>query len=38
LTAAKNFRDEIVTLRDKWTTLLLRKEVFGLRVPPRDLG
>jgi hypothetical protein len=24
----KNFRDEIVTLRDKWTTLLLRKEVF----------
>ncbi len=38
LTAMKNFRDEIVTLRDKWTTLLLRKEVFGLRGPPRDLG
>ncbi|MFN0075698.1 MAG: NAD(P)/FAD-dependent oxidoreductase [Prosthecobacter sp.] len=37
LTAMKNFRDEIVTLRDKWTTLLLRKEVFGLREPPRDL-
>lgn len=38
LTAMKNFRDEIVSLRDKWTTLLLRKEVFGLRQPPRDLG
>ncbi len=38
LTAMKNFRDEIVTLRDKWTTLLLRKEVFGLRELPRDLG
>lgn len=38
LTALKNFRDEIVTLRDKWTTLLLRKEVFGLRQPPRDVG
>ncbi len=37
LTAMKNFRDEIVTLRDKWTTLLLRKEVFGLREPPRYL-
>jgi len=38
LTAIKNFRDEIITLRDKWTTLLLRKEVFGLRQPPRDVG
>lgn len=38
LTALQNFRDEIVTLRDKWTTLLLRKEVFGLRKPPRELG
>ena len=38
LTAAKNFRDEIVTLRDKWTMLLLRKEVFGLRAPPRDVA
>jgi len=38
LTAMKNFRDEIVTLRDKWTTLLLRKEVFGLREPPRSLA
>ncbi len=38
LTAMKNFRDEIVTLRDKWTTLLLRKEVFGLRAPPRELA
>ncbi|MDP1588613.1 MAG: FAD-dependent oxidoreductase, partial [Prosthecobacter sp.] len=38
LTAMKHFRDEIVTLRDKWTTLLFRKEVFGLREPPRHLG
>ena len=34
LTALKNFNEAIVTLRDKWTTLLLRKEVFGLREPP----
>ncbi|MCF7785706.1 MAG: FAD-dependent oxidoreductase [Prosthecobacter sp.] len=37
LTALKNFNEAIVTLRDKWTTLLLRKEVFGLREPPRDI-
>lgn len=37
LTALKNFNEAIVTLRDKWTTLLLRKEVFGLREPPVDL-
>lgn len=36
--AVKSFRDEIVTLRDKWTTLLLRKEVFGMREPPRALA
>lgn len=36
MTAMENFRDKIVTLRDKWTMLLLRKEVFGLRKPPRD--
>lgn len=36
LTAMQNFRDQIVSLRDKWTMLLLRKEVFGLREPPRD--
>lgn len=35
LTAAKNFRDGFVTLRDKWTSLLMRKDVFGLRRPPR---
>ncbi len=38
LTALKNFNETIVTLRDKWTTLLLRKEVFGLREPPRDMA
>jgi phytoene dehydrogenase-like protein len=37
LTALQNFNAEIVTLRDKWTTLLLRKEVFGLREPPGDV-
>lgn len=37
ITALKNFREGIVTLRDKWTTLLLRKEVFGMREPPSDL-
>jgi phytoene dehydrogenase-like protein len=36
LMALRNFRDDIVTLRDKWTTLLLRKEVFGLRAPPGE--
>lgn len=36
LTALQHFRDQIVSLRDKWTMLLLRKEVFGLREPPRD--
>ncbi|MGV3664454.1 MAG: protoporphyrinogen/coproporphyrinogen oxidase [Prosthecobacter sp.] len=36
LTAMQNFRDQIVSLRDKWTMLLLRKEVFGMREPPRD--
>jgi phytoene dehydrogenase-like protein len=38
LTAMRNFRDELVCMRDKWNTLLLRKEVFGLRQPPRDVG
>lgn len=37
LAAAKNFRDELVPLRDKWTMLLLRKEVFGMREPPGEL-
>lgn len=37
LTALKNFNEAIVSLRDKWTTLLLRKEVFGLREPPANL-
>ncbi|WP_395733599.1 protoporphyrinogen/coproporphyrinogen oxidase [Prosthecobacter sp.] len=37
LDALKNFNDSIVSLRDKWTSLLLRKEVFGLREPPREL-
>jgi len=37
LDALKNLNDPIVSLRDKWTTLLLRKEVFGLREPPADL-
>ncbi|WP_395737698.1 NAD(P)/FAD-dependent oxidoreductase [Prosthecobacter sp.] len=37
LTALKNINSEIITLRDKWTTLLLRKEVFGLREPPAEL-
>ncbi|MDB6003706.1 MAG: hypothetical protein JWR15_693, partial [Prosthecobacter sp.] len=38
LTALQNFKAEIITLRDKWTTLLLRKEVFGMREPPGDLA
>ena len=38
LTALKNFNETIITLRDKWTTLLLRKEVFGLREPPSELA
>ncbi len=38
LTALKNFNEAIVTLRDKWTTLLLRKEVFGLREPPSGIA
>ncbi len=37
LAALKNMGDEVATLHDKWTTLLLRKEVFGLREPPLDL-
>lgn len=36
LLALKNFRDPIVSLRDKWTLLLLRKEVFGMREPRRS--
>lgn len=36
LTALQNFRDQIVSWKDKWTMLLLRKEVFGMREPPRD--
>lgn len=35
LAAARNVRDEVISLRDKWTLLLLRKEVFGMREPPR---
>lgn len=38
LTAMQNLRDKIVTMRDKWTMLLLRKEVFGLRQPPSAIG
>ena len=38
LTALKTFNEAVVTLRDKWTTLLLRKEVFGLREPPRGIA
>jgi len=38
LAAMKNFNEAIATLRDKWTTLLLRKEVFGLREPPGELA
>jgi len=38
LVALQTFRDEIVTLRDKWTLLLLRKEVFGMRTPPHELA
>jgi phytoene dehydrogenase-like protein len=38
LDALKNLGDELVTMRDKWTTLLLRKEVFGLRQPPSAIG
>ena len=34
--ALQTFRDEIVSLRDKWTMLLLRREVFGLRFPPEN--
>lgn len=37
LAALSNFNDVIASLRDKWTTLLLRKEVFGLRAPPVDI-
>lgn len=36
LTALQALRNETVPLRDKWTMLLLRKEVFGLRRPPRE--
>ncbi|MEZ5384482.1 MAG: NAD(P)/FAD-dependent oxidoreductase [Prosthecobacter sp.] len=38
LTALKNLRDGPVMMRDKWTMLLLRKEVFGLREPPSSVG
>lgn len=36
LTAIQNLRDQIISWKDKWTMLLLRKEVFGMREPPRD--
>lgn len=35
LTAIKHLREGFVSLRDKWTSLLMRKDVFGLRAPPR---
>ena len=38
LAALKTLGESIVTMRDRWTTLLLRKEVFGLREPPRELA
>jgi phytoene dehydrogenase-like protein len=38
LDALVALRDEtVVAMRDKWFTLLLRKEAFGLKQPPRDL-
>lgn len=38
LSALRSLRDdEVVPLRDKWFTLLLRKEAFGLKAPPRGL-
>jgi len=36
MTAVQNFRDQIVSWKDKWTLLLLRKEVFGMCDLPRD--
>lgn len=36
--ALQSFRDdEVVSLRDKWFTLVLRKEAFGLKEPPLGL-
>ena len=38
LCALKTLHDEtVVALRDKWFTLVLRKEAFGLKEPPRHL-
>jgi phytoene dehydrogenase-like protein len=38
LSALRSMRDEeVVALRDKWFTLVLRKEAFGLKEPPRGL-
>lgn len=39
LDALANLRDEeVVAMRDKWFTLVLRKEAFGLKEPPRELA
>lgn len=39
LAAFANLRDEeVVPMRDKWFTLVLRKEAFGLKEPPRELA
>ena len=36
--ALKHLRDEtVVKMRDKWFTMVLRKEAFGLKEPPVDL-
>jgi phytoene dehydrogenase-like protein len=38
LEALRGIRDEsVVKMRDKWVMLLLRKEAFGLKEPPRGL-
>ncbi len=38
ISAFKSLRDEeVVSIRDKWFTLVLRKEAFGLKEPPRGL-
>jgi phytoene dehydrogenase-like protein len=38
LDALKNLRDDaVVPPRDKWFTMMLRKEAFGLKGPPREL-
>jgi len=38
LDALRHLRDEVVVQpRDKWFTMMLRKEAFGLKRPPQDL-